>query len=104
MYHTIRNYVIWNKGLRTVYSNLAYCSSYILDVETTMTWYVVFRDRKPKVYELCAVCSEYVVGFNGTAFQSYSTRMQADEAYQTFLEHIVEKGEHVSNKWCWKIG
>jgi hypothetical protein len=33
---------------------------------------------------------------------SYSTRMQAEEAYQAFLEHIVEKGEHVSNKWCWK--
>jgi hypothetical protein len=27
--------------------------------------------------------------------------MQADEAYQAFLEHILEKGEHVSNKWFW---
>jgi hypothetical protein len=28
--------------------------------------------------------------------------MQAEEAYQAFLEHIPEKGEYVSNKWCWK--
>jgi hypothetical protein len=47
-----------------------------------------------------ANCSEYVVGFSGAAFQSYSTRMQAEEAYQAFLENITEKGEHVSNKWC----
>jgi hypothetical protein len=28
--------------------------------------------------------------------------MHAEEAYHAFLEHIVEKGDHVSNKWCWK--
>jgi hypothetical protein len=28
--------------------------------------------------------------------------MQAEEAYQAFLEHITEKGEHVSNRWSWK--
>jgi hypothetical protein len=28
--------------------------------------------------------------------------MQVVEAYQAFLERIAEKGEHVSNKWCWK--
>jgi viroplasmin and RNaseH domain-containing protein len=58
--------------------------------------------RKPGVYESWRVCSEYVVGFSDAAFQSYSTRMQVEEAYQAFLEHIVEKGEHVSSKWCWK--
>jgi viroplasmin and RNaseH domain-containing protein len=60
-----------------------------------MMWYVVFRDRKTGVYE-----SWYVVGFSGAAFQSYSTRMQDEEAYQVFMEHIAKKGEHVSNKWC----
>jgi viroplasmin and RNaseH domain-containing protein len=102
MYHTLRNYVNWNKSLRTVYSNLTYCSSYILAVETIMTWYIVFRGRKPGVYESWAVCSEYVVGFSGATFQSYSTRMQVEKAYQAFLKYIAEKGEHVSNKWCWK--
>jgi viroplasmin and RNaseH domain-containing protein len=67
-----------------------------------MTWHIVFRGRKSRVYESCEVCNEYVVGFNGAAFQSYSIRMQAEEAYQAFLKHIIEKGEHVSNKWCWK--
>jgi uncharacterized membrane protein len=28
--------------------------------------------------------------------------MQAEEVNQAFLEHIIEKGEHVSNKWSWK--
>jgi viroplasmin and RNaseH domain-containing protein len=102
MYHILRNYINWKKSLRTVYSNLTYCSSYILVVETTMVWYVVFRNQKPGVYESWVVCIEYVVGFSGAAFQSYSTRMQAEEVYQTFLEHIIEKGEHVSNKWCFK--
>jgi hypothetical protein len=27
--------------------------------------------------------------------------MQAEKAYQAFLKHIIEKGEHVSNKWSW---
>jgi ribonuclease HI len=65
-----------------------------------MAWYFVFRGRKPGVYESWAVYSEYVVGFSGAAFQSYSIRMRAKQAYQAFLKHIAEKGEHVSNKWC----
>jgi viroplasmin and RNaseH domain-containing protein len=88
--------------LRTVYSNITYSSSYILVVETIMVWYVVFRGQKSGVYESYVVCSEYIVGFSGAAFQSYSTRMQAKEVYQAFLKHIAEKGEHVSNKWSWK--
>jgi viroplasmin and RNaseH domain-containing protein len=67
-----------------------------------MVWYIVFRDRKLGVYESWADCSDCVVGFGGAAFQSYSTRMQAKEGYQAFLEHITEKGEHVSNKWSLK--
>jgi hypothetical protein len=92
--------LIGKKSLRTIYSNLTYCSSYILTVKTTMVWYVVFRGQKPGVYESWIICIEYVVVFSGATFQSYSTRMQAEEAYQAFLEHVTEKGEHVSNKWC----
>jgi viroplasmin and RNaseH domain-containing protein len=62
----------------------------------------VFHGQKPGVYELWGVCSEYVAGFSGAAFQSYSTRMQAEKAYKAFLEHITVKGEQVSNKWYWK--
>jgi viroplasmin and RNaseH domain-containing protein len=43
-----------------------------------MVWYVVFRGRKPRVYDSCGVCSEYVIHFSGAAFQSYSTRMQTE--------------------------
>jgi viroplasmin and RNaseH domain-containing protein len=57
------------------------------------------------------VCTEYVVGFSGATFQSYSTRMQAEEAYVTFLEHqnelrkskqVAQKAKDVAKKWCWK--
>jgi viroplasmin and RNaseH domain-containing protein len=50
-----------------------------------MAWCVVFRDQKTGVYDPWGVCSEYVVSFSGVAFQSYSTRMQAEEAYVAFL-------------------
>jgi viroplasmin and RNaseH domain-containing protein len=39
------------------------------------------------VYELWKICSEYVLGFSGAAYQSYSIRMQTDKAYVAFLEH-----------------
>jgi viroplasmin and RNaseH domain-containing protein len=60
-------------------------------------WVVLFHSRKSGVYELWVVCSEYIIGFSGDAFQSYSTRMQVEEAYQAFLKYIAERGEHVSN-------
>jgi ribonuclease HI len=52
-----------------------------------MMWYVVFRGRKSGVYDSWRVCSEHVLGFSDVAYQSYSTRMQAEEGYATFLEH-----------------
>jgi viroplasmin and RNaseH domain-containing protein len=73
-----------------------------------MVWYVVFHGRKPGVYDSWGVCSEYIVGFSGTAFQSYLTRMHAEEAYLAFLEHqnkvwnteqVVQKQEDVAKKW-----
>jgi hypothetical protein len=62
---------------RRLYSNQTYCSSYFHAVEIAMAWYVVFHGQKPRVYDSRGVYSEYVVGFSGAAFQSYSTRMQA---------------------------
>jgi ribonuclease HI len=52
-----------------------------------MTWYVVFRGRKPGVYDSWGVCSKYVLGFSGVTYQSYLTRMEVEEAYASFLEH-----------------
>jgi viroplasmin and RNaseH domain-containing protein len=76
-----------------------------------MACYVVFRGRKPGVYDSWGVYSEYVIGFSGAAFQSYSTRMQAEEAYVVFIEHqnelqkseqVTQKVEDIAKKWCWK--
>jgi viroplasmin and RNaseH domain-containing protein len=61
-----------------------------------MVWYVVFRGRKPGVYESWEVYSEYIIGFSNAALQSYSTRMQAEKGYQAFIEHITEKRERAS--------
>jgi viroplasmin and RNaseH domain-containing protein len=69
----------------------------------------VFYSRKSGVYDSLGVCSEYVVGFSCAAFQSYSTRMQAEETYIAFLDHqdelrkleqVVQKTEDVAKKWC----
>jgi ribonuclease HI len=63
-----------------------------------MAWYIVFRGRKPGVYESWGVYSEYILGFSGAAYQSYSTTMQAEEAYVAFLKHENQdrKPEHVA--------
>jgi viroplasmin and RNaseH domain-containing protein len=55
-------------------------------VETTMAWY----GQKPGGYDSWGVCSEYVISFSGAAFQSYSTRMQAEKDYVAFLDHQDE--------------
>jgi hypothetical protein len=69
----------------------------------------VFRGRKPKVYDSLGVYSEYVVGFSGATFQSYSIRMQVKEAYVAFLDHqdelrkseqVTQMEEDVVTKWC----
>jgi viroplasmin and RNaseH domain-containing protein len=76
-----------------------------------MAWYVVFRGQKPEVYDSWGVYSEYVVDFSSATFQSYSTRMQAEEAYVSFLDHqnklqkseqVSQKAEDVAKKWFWK--
>jgi viroplasmin and RNaseH domain-containing protein len=51
-----------------------------------MTWYVVFRGRKPVVYDSLGVCSKYVLDFSCVVYKSYFTRMEAEEAYAAFLE------------------
>jgi viroplasmin and RNaseH domain-containing protein len=69
-----------------------------------MMWYVMLYGRKPGVYDSWGVCSEYVLGFSGIGCQSYLTRMEAEEAYATFLEHQNkdQKTKHVTNIWSWK--
>jgi hypothetical protein len=89
---------------RRLYSNLTYYLFYCHVVETTRVWYVVFRGWKHRVYESRGVCNECVIGLRYAAYQTYSTRMQAEKTYVAFLEHQNQdqKAEHVFNKWCWK--
>jgi viroplasmin and RNaseH domain-containing protein len=71
----------------------------------------MFHGRKSRVYDSWRVYSEYVVGFSDAAFQSYSTRMQAEEAYVAFFDHqnklqklkqVTQKTEDVAKKWSCK--
>jgi viroplasmin and RNaseH domain-containing protein len=90
---------------------VTYSLFYLHVVETTIMWYVVFRGQKPGVYDSWGVCSEYILGFSSVIYQSYSIRMQAEEAYAAFLEHqnkdrktedVTRKPEHITNMWCSK--
>jgi viroplasmin and RNaseH domain-containing protein len=67
-----------------------------------VTWYIVFCGQKHGVYNSWGVYSEYVLGFSGAAYQSYSTRMEAEKVYVAFLEHQNQdrKSKHVTNIWC----
>jgi viroplasmin and RNaseH domain-containing protein len=69
-----------------------------------MAWYIVFHGRKHGVYESWGVYCEYVVDFSGAALQSYLTRMEAKEAYEAFLEHIVKKENMSLTSGVKKIG
>jgi viroplasmin and RNaseH domain-containing protein len=57
-----------------------------------MVWYVMFHGQRSGVYKLWGVCSEYILGFSGAVYQSYSARMQAEEAFVAFLEHQTKIG------------
>jgi hypothetical protein len=108
MRHWFRKFVLY---LTLVYAYawlldayiLIYSLSYFYAVETTMTWYVVFYGWKSEVYELLGVYSEYVLGFSGAAYQSYSTWMQAEEDYVTLLsseQRLKGRRCHMESRTC----
>jgi viroplasmin and RNaseH domain-containing protein len=43
-----------------------------------MTWYVVFRGRKTRVYDSWDICSEYILDYSVVTYQSYFTRLETD--------------------------
>ena len=50
-----------------------------------MTWYVVFRGRKPGVYSDWQSCNEQVCGFSNNCYQGYATREEALASYRAYL-------------------
>jgi viroplasmin and RNaseH domain-containing protein len=65
-----------------------------------MIWYVVFCGQKYGVYDSWGVCSEYILGFSGAASWSYFTRLEAEEAYATFLEQQNKDWSHNMLQIC----
>jgi hypothetical protein len=84
--------------------------------------YVAFLDHQNELWKLEQVAQKEgdvtkewswkdVVGFSGAAFQSYSTRMQTEEAYVAFLDHqnklqkldqVTQKAGDVAKEWSCK--
>jgi viroplasmin and RNaseH domain-containing protein len=56
-----------------------------------MAWYVIFRGRKPGVYDSWGICNDQVSSFCGASFLSYHTRGQAEAAYSAFVYHEKQK-------------
>jgi hypothetical protein len=84
--------------------------------------YVAFLDHQNELWKLEQVAQKEgdvtkewswkdVVGFSGAAFQSYSIRMQTEEAYVAFLDHqnklqkldqVTQKAGDVAKEWSCK--
>jgi viroplasmin and RNaseH domain-containing protein len=68
-----------------------------------MTWYVVFRGRKPGVYDSWGVCSKYVLDFSGATYRSYLTRMEVEKLMLLFL-NIKTPSDEEYVAWVKKNG
>lgn len=59
-------------------------------------FYVVWRGRKPGIYETWAECEAQVKGFSGAAFKAFPTRVMAEEAWQR--DYQAYKGRPVQTR------
>jgi len=50
-----------------------------------MTWYVVFRGRKPGVYNNWQTCNQQVCGYNNCLFRGYGTEEEAVADYISYF-------------------
>jgi viroplasmin and RNaseH domain-containing protein len=52
-----------------------------------MTWYVVYRGRKPGVYANWVTCHEQVTGFPNCCYKSFVCKEEATTAFLEFSGH-----------------
>ncbi|KAL6840304.1 hypothetical protein ACP4OV_030114 [Aristida adscensionis] len=50
-----------------------------------MGWYVVFRGRKPGVYDSWAGCSDQVSGYPNNSYNGFRSREEAVAAYAAYM-------------------
>lgn len=59
-------------------------------------FYVVWRGKKPGIYTSWPDCQKQIVGFERAQFKSFTTRVEAEQAYEKSFEEIKElKGKKV---------
>ena len=52
-----------------------------MQYDQVMAWYVVFRGRRPGVYDSWTMAHEQVNGFQGACYKKFRTKEEADEAF-----------------------
>ncbi|KAK9232793.1 hypothetical protein WN943_023041 [Citrus x changshan-huyou] len=62
----------------------------VMNIMTCGKHYVVFVGRIPGVYGSWAECQRQVIRYPGNSYQSYSTREEAEEAFEAFRRSEVE--------------
>jgi viroplasmin and RNaseH domain-containing protein len=50
-----------------------------------MRWYVVFRGRKPGIYNDWGICNIQVDGFKGATYKGCRSRQEAEEAFRAYV-------------------
>jgi len=60
-----------------------------------MTWYVVFRGRRPGVYQDWATCNDQVCGYSNSSYRGYATREEAIRSYRAYFG----KGDEGINRY-----
>lgn len=54
-------------------------------------YYVVWRGFKPGIYETWEACKKQVTGFDGAKYKSFTSREEAEQAFDESYETVVER-------------
>lgn len=68
-----------------------------------MTWYVVFKGRRPGVYPSWPTCNREVYGYPGNLYQGYMEKAEAYEAYDKYLAY-EKRGRNVTEAVAYAKG
>jgi viroplasmin and RNaseH domain-containing protein len=73
-----------------------------------MKWYVVFRGRKPGVYNDWGSCQAQVDGYKGASYRGCRDRNEAEEAYLAYggttcgMKHLTTTSMNRCTACTWK--
>ena len=73
-----------------------------------MSWYVVFKGRRPGVYSTWELCHEQVIGYKNNWYKPYKCKKEALEAFYCHFHEVrvqkikEDKVEKIQNTIGWK--